>query len=174
MRTIATATLSLALFSLPAVAAAGPNDNSSSRPWSVPIGAGPMVGIPRGGVLGKFGVDFQYHFKGGDVGPALGGMLHTHFAQHTFGFNVGPIFMWDFRVYQTGRFKLYLAPLIGAGYSFTANDFHAFFMDLGGQLKGVVNDRVGFFVRPINFSMFAFPGGAAGAWTLFLGITFSA
>jgi hypothetical protein len=174
------ALLFLGLATAPAIASAGPNDNSSSRPWTLDIGLGPMINLPSGYAMGKAGLDFHYHFKGGDVGPALGGQFYMHFREATFGFNVGPLFLWDFRVHSSGNFKLYLAPLIAMGYSFTTFGFggnnaesHAFFADFGGQLKGVWNDRVGFFVRPINFSVWANEGGATGFYTLIAGLTLS-
>jgi hypothetical protein len=179
MRRLLLASIPAAVVTLaPSVASAGPNDNSSSRPWSLQVGIGPSINLESGGAFGKAGLDFQYHFKGGDVGPALGGLFYFHFAERVFGFNVGPIFMWDFRVYSGGKFKLYLAPLIAAGYSLTTvthTNFvgNAFFLDLGGQLKGMVNDRVGFFVRPATFSMWAGPGGATGFWTALFGVSFS-
>jgi hypothetical protein len=171
----------LGLAGAPAIAAAGPNDNSSDRPWTLDIGVGPMLSLtPRPYALGKAGIDFHYHFMGGDVGPALGGQFYMHFRGGTFGFNVGPLFLWDFRVVDAGNFKLYLAPLVAAGYSFTSFGFggfhgtyHAFFADFGGQLKGVWNDRVGFFVRPTTFSVWAGRGGATGYWTLLAGLTLS-
>jgi len=170
----------LGLAGAPAIAAAGPNDNSSSRPWTLDIGMGPMVNLEGGAALGKGGLDFHYHFKGGDVGPALGGQFYMHFRDHVFGFNLGPMFLWDFRVFQGGKFKMYLAPLVALGYSltnfhgggFSANS-HQFFMDFGGQFKGVWNDRVGFFIRPVNFSVWAGEGGATGFWTLVAGLTLS-
>jgi hypothetical protein len=176
-----TIALALALASLgavPTLAQAAPSDASSSRPWSVQVGMGPMINLESGGALGKFAPDFQYHFKGGDVGPALGGELHMHFARQLFGMNIGPMFLWDFRVYEAGNFKMYLAPLVAMGYAFTTftpvnATGHAFFMDFGGQLKGMFNDRVGFFIRPINFSMWAGNGGATGFWTLLAGVSIS-
>ncbi len=122
-------------------------------------------------------VDFQYHFMGGDVGPALGGQVHMHFREYLFGMNIGPIFLWDFRVAQTGNFKLYLAPLVALGYGFTSvnvgplhGSVHFFFMDFGGQLKGLWSDRVGFFVRPANFSPWA-RQGSTGVYTLLAGVS---
>jgi len=168
------ALLFLGLATAPAIAAAGPNDNSSSRPWTLDIGVGPSIPLFRiPSAFGRAGLDFQYHFKGGDVGPALGALFYTHFAPSTFGFNVGPMFLWDFRVHQGGKFKLYLAPLVAAGYAYTTYDSHAFFADFGGQLKGVWNDRVGFFVRPINFSVWAGRGAAFGIYSLLVGLTLS-
>ena len=170
----------LGLAAAPAIAAAGPNDNSSDRPWTLDIGLGPTINLESGSALGKAGLDFHYHFKGGDVGPALGGQFYMHFRDSVFGFNVGPMFLWDFRVYDGGKFKMYLAPLVALGYSLTnfhAGPFHgnshAFFMDFGGQFKGVWNDRVGFFIRPVNFSLWAGEGGATGFWTLIAGLTLS-
>jgi len=173
--------VSFGLAGAPAIAAAGPNDNSSARPWTLNVGVGPSVSLSRFPVaFGRAGLDFQYHFFGGDVGPALGGQFYMHFRPATFGFNVGPIFLWDFRVAEAGNFKLYLAPLVAMGYAFTTyNDSgvhangHAFFADFGGQLKGVWNDRIGFFVRPVNFSVWAGNGGASGYWTMLLGLTLS-
>jgi hypothetical protein len=170
----------LGLAAAPAIAVAGPNDNSSDRPWSLDIGLGPAVNLESGTAYGKAGLDFHYHFKGGDVGPALGGLFYMHFRDSVFGFNLGPMFLWDFRVHDGGKFKLYLAPLVALGYSLTnvhgggyGGNSHHFFMDFGGQLKGVWNDRVGFFVRPLNFSLFAGDGGATGFWTLIGGLTLS-
>ncbi len=180
MTKLPAALLFLGLATAPAIASAGPNDNSSSRPWTLDIGLGPQINLEGGGAFGKAGLDFQYHFKGGDVGPALGAQFYMHFREAMFGFNVGPLFLWDFRVFTGGNFKLYLAPLVSAGYSFTSfgggpNRFesHAFYADFGGQLKGVWNDRVGFFVRPLNFSVWANEGGAAGFWSLIAGLTLS-
>lgn len=180
MTKLPAALLFVGLASAPAIASAGPNDNSSDRPWTLDIGVGPTINLPHGVALGKAGLDFQYHFKGGDVGPALGGQFLMHFRNQLFGFNVGPIFLWDFRVVTAGSFKLYLAPFVAAGYSltnFTAGpvhgNSHAFFMDLGGQLKGVWNDRVGFFVRPTTFSVWAGQGGATGYYTFLTGLTLS-
>lgn len=170
----------LGLATAPVLAHAGPNDDSSSRPWTVDIGMGPTVNLEFPYALGKAGVDFAYHFKGGDTGPALGGLFYMHFRERTFGFNLGPMFLWDFRVHTGRKFKLYLAPLVALGYSLTnyhggdgSDTDHHFFMDFGGQLKGVWNDRVGFFIRPLNFSLVAGEGGATGFWTLVAGITMS-
>jgi hypothetical protein len=170
----------LGLMSLPALAFAGPNDNSSSRPWTVDIGMGPAVNLEGGYALGKAGLDAHYHFKGGDVGPALGGLFYMHFRGGVFGFNLGPMFLWDFRVYEKNKVKLYLAPLVALGYSLTnyhggyvGDTDHHFFMDFGGQFKTVWNDRAGVFIRPLNFSLIAGKGGATGFWTLIAGLTLS-
>jgi hypothetical protein len=164
--------LSAAMLSLAIVAAPG---TDSDRPWSLQLGLGPEVGLPGGGVRGKLALDFQYHFKGTDVGPALGLQTHMHFARGLFGMSVGPIFLWDFRVVAAKKFKLYVAPLVALGYHFTTipqldATSHAFFMDFGAQVKGLVNDRVGFFVRPANFSVIAGRGGAAGAYAFVAGL----
>jgi hypothetical protein len=169
----------LALASAPAIVHAKPSDASSSRPWTFDFGMGPTVNLESGYALGKAGLDVHYHFKGGDVGPALGAEFIMHFRNSLFGFNLGPIFLWDFRVWEKKNFKLYLAPLIAFGYSLTnyhgdvyihGNDHH-FFMDFGGQVKGVWNDKVGFFIRPLNFSVLAGKGGATGFYTLLIGVT---
>ncbi len=176
MKRLSAAVLSIGLAAAPATALAGPNDNSNKRPWALQIGAGPTLDIPFGFAIGTVGVDFQYHFKRGDVGPALGGLLHTHFGVGEFGFTTGPIFMWDFRVVTSSNFKLYVAPLAAAGFGLNTYGRGAdpfFFADIGGQLKGVWNDRVGFFVRPATFSVWAGPFGGVGLWTLFGGLTLS-
>ena len=126
-------------------------------------------------MLGRLTLDFQYHFRRTDVGPALGAQTHMHFARGLFGMDLGPIFLWDFRLVATRKFKLYIAPLTALGYHFTRiTDFdataHGSFMDFGVQLKGIVKDRVGFFVRPANFSVIAGKGGAAGAYAFVPGV----
>ena len=167
--------LSATVLAMTMLAAPG---TDSDRPWSLQLGLGPEVGLPSGGVQGRLALDFQYHFKGTDVGPALGAQTHMHFASGLFGMNIGPIFLWDFRVVAAKKFKLYVAPLVALGYHFTtipALDAtgHAFFMDFGAQVKGIVNDRVGFFARPANFSLIAGRGGATGAYSFVAGVALS-
>ena len=181
-RKLSLALVPLALWALPSTAWAGPNDNSSDRPWSLQFGIGPSVNF-GGGVHGRSGVDFQYHFFGGDVGPALGAQAYFTFHRWHFGMNVGPIFLWDFRILEAGNFKLYIAPLIALGHAFWHRTDgrrrrdpwtrHWFFMDFGAQLKGTWNDRVGFFVRPTNFSMYAGPPSVHGYWSFISGLTLS-
>ena len=191
---LAIALVVLALWAVPATAQAGPNDNSSDRPWALQFGLGPAVHLgPRGwwgrgagGTHGRIGFDFQYHFKGGDVGPALGALATTTFTHRRFGMNVGVIFLWDFRVLEAGNFKLYVAPLVAAGHAFWHRWWddrdrrrgdqwtrHWFFMDFGAQVKGVWNDRIGFFARPANFSMYAGPTSVHGYWSFISGLTLS-
>jgi hypothetical protein len=171
--------LALALF-VPAVADAAPARDPNGHPWTLNVGVGPTVNLEGAGALGKLGLDFQYHFKRGDVGPALGASFYTHFRAHVFGFQLGPLFSWDFRVHRKDKLALYLAPLVGLGYSLTGypGSYYGgtdsqFFMDFGGQFKAVFRDRVGFFVRPANFSLLAGRGGATGFWTLLTGLTIS-
>jgi hypothetical protein len=157
---------------------AGAPANDTNRPWSVQIGLGPQVGLPAGGTQGKLVLDFQNHLKHTDDGPALGLQTHMHFASGLFGMDIGPQFLWDFRVVAAQKFRLYVAPMVALGYTFTtipAFDAtgHAFFMDFGAQLKGVVNERVGFFVRPLSFSLLAGKGSAAGAYAFTAGVTLS-
>jgi hypothetical protein len=163
-------TLALALSFAPSSSA-----ENVDRPWALQIGLGPQVGLPSGGVQGKLVLDFQNHLKHADVGPALGLQTHMHFARGLFGMDIGPMFLWDFRVVTTKKFKLYVAPMVALGYTFTTIPaFHAtahgFFMDFGAQVKGMVNDRVGFFVRPATFSVIAGKGGAAGAYAFVAGV----
>jgi hypothetical protein len=162
------------------LALAGPNDDSTDRPWTFDFGMGPAVNLESGYALGKAGFDVHYHFMGGDVGPALGPEFVMHFREGIFGFDFGPIFLWDFRVYAKKNAKLYLAPLVALGYSLTNfhgsyvhGNSHDFFMDFGGQFKAVWNDRAGVFVRPLNFSVVAGKGGATGFYTLLIGATVS-
>lgn len=156
-----------------ALAAPGADND---RPWSFQAGLGPEIGLPAGGVRGRMPLDFQYHLKRTDDGPALGFQLPMHFARSTFGMNIGPMFMWDFRVVANDKFRLYVAPMVALGYHFTTipplhATLNAFFMDFGGQLKGIVNERVGFFVRPLGFSLLAARGGAAGAYSFLAGVS---
>ncbi|MFO0637439.1 MAG: hypothetical protein U0168_31825 [Nannocystaceae bacterium] len=175
MRRSAAALVCLAAVAAPSVAWAGPNDNSNRRPWSLQIGAGPALDIPFDYAAAKVGVDFQYHFKKGDVGPALGGLVHTIFNCCSVSFVTGPMFLWDFRVFTSSKAKLYLAPhaAAGIGVNFDAGASAFFFGEIGGQFKGIFNDRVGFFVRPASFSLFAGPYGTYGFWSFFTGLALS-
>jgi hypothetical protein len=183
MRKLSLALFTLALLAAPRIASAGPNDTSTDRPWSLQFGIGPSVPF-RGGAHGRFGFDFQYHFFGGDVGPALGAQAFTLFRPYQFGMNVGPIFMWDLRIVDAGNFKLYIAPFTALGHGFwhwtdgrgprdRRGRFtrHYFFMDFGAQLKGMWNDRVGFFVRPATFSVWV--PYTHGYWTFVGGLSLS-
>lgn len=160
------------------MAPAGAPEHDVAKPWSLQLGLGPQVTLPSGGTLGKLAFDFQNHLKRSDDGPALGMQAHMHFARGLFGMDIGPMFLWDFRVVAAKRFKLYVAPMTALGYSFTTIPAfhatgHAFFMDFGAQVKGIVNDKVGFFVRPATFSVLAAKGGAAGAYAFVGGVSFT-
>jgi hypothetical protein len=139
-------------------ALAGPNDNSASRPWSLHAGLGPVISF-GGDVMGRFSFDMAYHFKGGDVGPALGFYVPLNFDDDEVGVNVGPIFFWDFRVGQVGSAKLYLGPLVASGYGFHAEigdrADHFWFLHGGAQFRVLWRDRIGLFARPAGFEVWA-------------------
>jgi len=165
----------LAGSAIPAAAWAGPSDSSSSRPTAVQIGIGPVVGIPGGGVFGRVPIDFQYHFRRGDVGPALGMQLPFNFSRGSIGMNLGPIFVWDFRITQAGRAKLYLGPLVTTGYGFAAGTHgggaaHFWYLTLGPQFRALWNDTVGLFVRPASFDVWVGNGWATGNWSFTAGL----
>jgi hypothetical protein len=165
----------LASAAVPAVAHAGPSDSSSSRPTAVQIGIGPVVGIPGGGVDGRIPIDFQYHFRRGDVGPALGLQLPMNFSRGSFGMHIGPIFLWDFRVGQLGNAKLYLAPLATTGFGFSTGTHGGgsaqfWYLTLGGQFRALWRDTVGLFVRPASFDVLVGNGFVAGAWSFTAGL----
>lgn len=161
---------------VPAVAEAGPSDDSSSRPFALQLGLGPSIGLPGGGVFGRAPIDVQYHLRGGDVGPAIGAQAPIHFGPGSFGMNLGPMFLWDFRVGQAGAAKLYLGPLAATGYGFTAASgghgaaTHFWFLTLGGQFRALWNDSVGLFVRPVSFDLWVGNGWAGGNYTATLGL----
>jgi hypothetical protein len=180
LRKLPLALVPLTLVGVPGTASAGPNDTSTDRPWSLQFGIGPAVHF-GGAAHGRFGFDFQYHFFGGDVGPALGAQAFTLFRARSFGMNIGPMFLWDFRIVDSGNFKLYIAPLVALGHGFWHWSHrgrrrdpwtrHYFFMDFGAQLKGMWNDRIGFFVRPANFSVWV--PFAHGYWSFISGLSLS-
>lgn len=161
------------------VAQAGPNDNAHTKPWTLNLGLGPNINLENGFALGKAGADFQYHFKRGDVGPALGAQSNFVFRQNLFGMEIGPIFLWDFRVFADPNAKLYLAPVVSSGYAFvtfpgvTNATAHAWYMTVGGQFKAVFKDWVGIYVRPADFEVWAGNGGATGFWSMLMGVTFN-
>ena len=156
---------------------AGPSDNSASKPWSLHAGLGPAVSF-GGDVMGRLQFDMEYHFKGGDVGPALGFYVPVNFERRELGLNVGPIFVWDFRIAEAGGGKIYVGPLVASGYGFHAHfrhrfNYHFWFFHAGGQFRMLWNDNIGFFARPANFEVWAgnvvvghwsFVGGLAAAF----------
>lgn len=160
---------------VPSRAEAGPSDNSSGRPFAAQLGLGAAVGIPGGGLFGRAPIDFQYHLRGGDVGPAIGAWLPIHFDSGMFGMNLGPMFLWDFRVGQAGNAKLYLGPLAATGYGFSAATHghgaaHFWFLTLGAQFRALWNDKVGLFVRPATFDLWVGNGWAGGNWSATAGL----
>ena len=129
---------------------AGPNDNSSSEPWSLHAGFGPMVEFDVGPEIhGRASFDMEYHFKGGDVGPALGFYVPQHFNAFEWGMTLGPIFIWDFRAAQSGNVKFYVGPAAATGYGFNVAGFdHFWFFYVTPHFRLLYKDFIGFFVRP--------------------------
>lgn len=159
----------------PGLAHAGPSDPSSARKVALQLGLGPAVGIPGGGLFGRAPLDVEFHLRGGDVGPAIGAWAPMHFGPGSFGMNLGPVLLWDFRLGQVGAAKLYVAPLAATGYGFTAGTHghgaaHFWFLTLGAQLRALWNDKIGLFVRPANFDLWVGNGWAAGNWSATLGL----
>jgi hypothetical protein len=159
---------------LPCSARAGPNDNSASRPWSLHLGLGPVVDF-GGGVMGRMHFDMAYHFKGGDVGPALGFYVPLNFDDDEIGPKVGPIFLWDFRIARVGSAKLYLAPVVASGYGLHADvddgDVdHYWFFHAGAQFRVLWRDRIGLFARPAGFEIWAGDGVLEGHWSFVSGL----
>jgi hypothetical protein len=155
------------------IAHAGPNDNSASRPWSLHAGLGPVVSFD-GDVVGRLHFDMAYHFKGGDVGPALGFYLPLNFDDDAVGPKFGPIFLWDFRIAQVGSAKLYLGPLAASGYGFYADVDagevdHVWFLHVGAQFRVLWRDRIGLFARPAGFELWA-GNVVQGHWSFISGL----
>lgn len=167
-------------------AEAGPNDNSASKPWSLHAGLGPVVNF-RGGLLGRFSFDMEYHFKGGDVGPALGFYAATNFAAFTGGLNIGPLFNWDFRIYEQGNVKLYIGPLASTGYGFQSAWWgpyggprrrgpgptylaHFWYLYVTPHFRVLWNDSIGMFARFAGFEVWAGPWGATGHFSFVAGL----
>lgn len=159
---------------------AGPSDKAHDKPWTLNVGMGPSINLENAGAWGKLGADFQYHFKKGDVGPALGGQINTLFRENVLGMQFAPIFLWDFRIFADAKTKLYLAPVVSTGYAFVsfpgitgAGAGHAWFLTAGGQFKAVFKDWIGVYVRPLDFELWAGNGGATGYWSMVAGVTFN-
>ncbi len=113
------------------------------------------------------------------MGPALGAQLPFHFRERIFGLKVGPIFGWDFRVAEPGNMKVYVGPLVSTGYAMTTvtgvngATGHNWYLTLGGQVRMMFTNRIGAFLRPIDFDVWAGEGGATGFWSLTLGLALS-
>lgn len=163
------------LASAPATARAAPRGGGGGRPASFQLGLGPAVGIPGGGVFGRLPIDFQYHLRGGAVGPAIGMQAPLHFSAGSVGMNLGPMFLWDFSVGPAGAARLYLGPLAATGYGFTAATHghgaaHFWFLTLGAQFKALWGGKVGLFVRPASFDLWVGNGWAGGNYTATAGL----
>ena len=166
-------------------AQAGPNDPSADRAWSLHAGFGPVVNF-RGGLFGRGSFDMEYHFKRGDVGPALGFYGATNFTTRNAGLNVGPLFAWDFRIHETGNVKLYIGPLAATGYGFHSGwrgrfggpgrgpggqyFAHFWFLYVTPHFRVLWNDRIGMFARPAGFEVWAGNFGATGHFSFMAGL----
>jgi hypothetical protein len=169
---------------------AGPNDNSASKPWSLNAGLGPAVTIPGGGLMGRFQFDMEYHFRGGDVGPALGFYVPVNFTAWSGGMNIGPVFLWDFRIYEKDNVKLYIGPIVATGYGFHSGWYgrywgrgpgpayiaHFWFLHFGAHFRVLWNDTIGMFARPAGFDVWAGTFGprnpaALGVYSFIAGLT---
>lgn len=141
---------------------------------------GPHVGFGWGnrgiGPAGAVWLDYLHHFSGNAEGPALGVVSHVGGWRDYFGFTIGPMFEWDFKLIPSKNLGLYLGPHVAAGYSFhrwKGTPPHSFFAQVGPTLKLIVNDFWVFWARPLNFDIRWYGyiagnyGGAIGA-----GITF--
>jgi hypothetical protein len=168
-------------------AQAGPNDNSASKPWSLHAGLGPVVNFRGGGLLGRFTFDMEYHFKGGDVGPALGFYAAANFNAWSGGLNIGPLFNWDFRIYEKDNVKLYIGPLAATGYGFHSGWYgryggprrrgpgpaylaHFWFFYVSPHFRVLWNDTIGMFARFAGFEVWAGNFGATGHFSFIAGL----
>ncbi|MCA9634492.1 MAG: hypothetical protein KC420_00470 [Myxococcales bacterium] len=120
---------------------------------------GPHVGYGFGrgpGPAGAAWLDYLYHFKGNAEGPALGVVTHVGGWARYFGFAVGPMFEWDFKLIPSKPLGLYLGPHVAAGYGFykwNKTPYHSFFAMAGPTVKLIVNDFWCFWARPVNIDM---------------------
>ena len=137
---------------------------------------GPHAGFGWGkkdiGPAGSVWLDYLYHFSGNAEGPALGVVAQVGGWRDYFGFSVGPMFEWDFKLIQSKPLGLYLGPHVAAGYRFdrwNKTPAHAFFATVGPTLKLIVNDFWCFWARPLNIDVRWYGyvagnyGGALGA-----------
>jgi len=144
--------------------------------WTAQGGMGPTVGF-NGTAFGRLIMDGQYRLFGADVGPAVGPMLHVLFGRNRSGLQLGPIFVWELFLADPNNIRIYVGPLIATGYGMERYDDvivtfrHYWYLTLGGQARAMFNDRIGAFVRPINFDISAGTGGAQAAWSFAAGVS---
>jgi hypothetical protein len=104
-------------------------------------------------------------------------MLHVLFGKNRSGLQVGPSFVWELFLADPNNIRLYVGPLVATGYGMERYDNvivsfrHYWFLTVGGQARAMFNDRVGAFVRPVNFDISAGTGGAQGAWSFAAGVS---
>jgi hypothetical protein len=107
---------------------------------------------------------FGYHFFGNAEGPALALELQESFGDDAFTFQVGPKFLWDFRL--VNGLGLYLAPTLLLGYMHVSptEDLPAgldvaangLSIRIGLEVKLILADRALLFFRPINLDINTF------------------
>jgi hypothetical protein len=139
------------------------------------------VGFGNGGPLGGVWLDYLYHFRGNQEGPAIGALGVFSAWPGRIGGTAAFMFQWDFALVPSKNLGLYLGPHAALGFTggrWNKNHNYAALYGMGGAtLKLSVNDFWSFWVRPVNMELYAgnFPGdnlrGGFGA-SLGAGITF--
>jgi len=166
-------------FAQPAQARTPPELAPGTKPQNFDFGPAFSVGF-AGGPLGGIWLDYLYHFRGDQEGPAIGAMATLSAWPGRFGVASGFMFEYDFRLVPSKNLGLYLGPHFVAGFTagrWRGNGYGAFYGMGGPTLKLSLNDFWSFWLRPINIEIiggslpgdnfYAGWGGALGA-----GITF--
>jgi hypothetical protein len=150
-------------------------------------GSGGSVKCSTGCPGGKIGFEFGYHFSGDSSGPALGANFEVSFGDRStstmlVGVEPGVKFWWDIQPDSDTAF--YLTPSAKLGYAaLRAPDFpdaggsNAFNIQLGFELKLIINDRGLIFFRPVTVDMWggevslgsASAGGFMAFWDIMFG-----
>ncbi len=113
-------------------------------------------GFGAGHPFGSAWLDYLYHFRRDQSGPAIGAAALIGGWRNYFGLASGFMFEWDIRLVPSKNLGLYLGPHVVVGYGFRRyhNDrYHSFFGMVGPTLKLVVNDFWVFWARPVNFDV---------------------
>lgn len=173
--------LGLSLASADAEASTPPELTPGTKGQNFDFGAAFGVGINGGGPIGGIWLDYLYHFRRNQEGPAIGALGVFNAWPGRLGGTLGFMFEWDIRLVPSQNLGLYLGPHVVAGFTggrcCNDNGYAAFYGMGGPTLKLSFKDFWSFWIRPLNLELFAgdFPGDdfrAGWGAALGAGITF--
>ncbi|MEM9462850.1 MAG: hypothetical protein AAGF11_52400 [Myxococcota bacterium] len=147
----------------------------STRPNEISGGLGTKIGLPGGGSIASFPIEFFHHFQNRADGPAIGASLEPSLASGIIALNLGPSFRWDFQPMKD--LGLYVGPQITAGYGLFTFTYagldrivsHVGFLRIAANARLSLADRSFVFIRPAQITVTATSSGASATFDILVG-----